>query len=156
MKRIYKICIILIISLFIFGCSSNKRTFNYLMDEYVKAYLDADSEKYKDVFPPYYVAYAKDYMTEEYLESTLEKNKEKYGKDFNITYEITKTSKMTEKELNSFNKKIENYFKIVDKATECYQYEGAILFKGSKKEESNSMITMAYCKYDDVWYLVRK
>lgn len=149
--------IFIIILLLITGCTfGNKRTFNYLMDEYVKGYMEADSKLVKDVFPQYYVEYAKSILSKKYLKNELEKNKKKYGDDFKITYEITKSSKMNDEELESLNKQMETFFNVVDKATECYKFEGTILYKGSKKEEKNSMSTIGYCKYDNVWYLVRK
>jgi hypothetical protein len=49
-----------------------------------------------------------------------------------------------------------DYYKSDKDATECYKYEGKITFKGSKKSDELSISTIAYCKYEGEWYIVRK
>lgn len=136
--------------------NKSKRTVEDLMDGYVKAYTKADVEIAKEIFPPYYVEYAKDRLTTENLEKSLENAKSRYGEDFNITYKITKTIKLTDDELDELNNKMANYYNSKENAKECYGYEGTITFKGSKYEDEDTISTMAYCNYDGAWYLVDK
>lgn len=160
MKKKVLLCLLVILTLFtITGCKSTskeKRTVEYLLDQFVKEYMTADADITKDIFPPYYVDYAKEYMTNEYLQKTLNEDKEKYGKDFNISYELKSKEKFTDEELYSFNKKIVDYFKTDLKAKECYKLDGDLIYKGSKKEDKESLSSFGYCNYDDEWYLVRR
>ena len=57
-------------------------TIEYLLDDYVEAYTNADIEKVKDMFPPFYIEYAKNSLTEESLQNSLKAAKEEYGDDF--------------------------------------------------------------------------
>ena len=155
MKKVLFIFLFLFSFLMITGCSK-ERTIDYLMKGYVKAYTKADLASTKDIFPPYYVTYAEKYMTQEYLDKSFKDATEKYGDDFTITYEITKKTKLTDEELKELNEKIAKYFKTEEKATECYKFEGTTTFKGSKKEDKQSLSSLGYCKYKGVWYLVRK
>ena len=160
MKKLHLLLVVLLAVLFITGCGSkgykNKstRTVEDLLDEYVEAYTKADVELAKDLFPPFYVEYAKNVLTTERLEQGLKNSKERYGDDFNITYEVTGKTKYTDEELETLNKKMESYYNSKDNATECYKFEGTITFKGSKEEDPDPLTTMAYCKYDGSWYLV--
>ena len=115
--------------------NKSKRTIEDLLDGYVKAYTNADVETAKELFPPFYLEYAKDSLTKENLQKSLEKAKERYGDDFNITYEITKTVKLTEEELEKHNNDMAKYYNAKENATECYAYEGTMTFKGSKFED---------------------
>lgn len=144
---IFGLCIIV-------GCGKKEKTYEYLLDSFITAYTKAEVDLVKEIFPPYYVEYAKDFMTKEYLEGKVKDDKEKYGDDFTITYNITKKTKMTEKEVDAINTKMETYFKTTDKAIECYKYEGTMTYKGSKKEDKASISSLKYCLYDE-WYLVR-
>lgn len=160
MKKGYLLLVVLLCAIFVTACGSNgyknrnTRTVEDLLDEYVDAYLKPDVELAKDMFPKFYVEYAKDLMTQERLEQGLERSKEIYGDDFHITYEVTKTTKYTEDELAELNKKMEDrYYSKVD-ASECYKVEGTITFVGSKDEDPDPLDTMAYCKYEGEWFLV--
>ena len=132
-----------------------KRTYKFLLDEYVLAYTKADLNAALDLFPTYYVEYAKNFLTQEYLDKSLKESKEKYGDDFNITYDTGKETKLTDEELEKVNTKMKNYFNTELQASECYKYDGSFTFKGSKSEKKDSLATMGYCKYNDTWYLVR-
>lgn len=152
--------VLLFSALFFTACGgsglSNKssRTVEDLMDGYVKAYTTADADIVKEIFPPFYVEYAKDYLTKERLEKTLTSAKETYGDDFNITYNITKTTKMTDDELKELNDAMAYRYNSKDNASECYKYEGTVTFKGSKSEDTDPISSMKYCKYDGSWYIV--
>lgn len=157
-KRI--LFVFMFVAVFFTACGgsglSNKssRTVEDLMDGYVKAYTTADDETAREIFPPFYVEYAKNYLTKENLEQSLERAKTTYGDDFSITYKITKTTKLTDEELKTLNNNMASYYNSKDNASECYKYEGTITFKGSKSEDTDSISTMKYCKYDGSWYLV--
>ena len=135
---------------------SNKssRTIEDLLDGYIIAYTKADVDVAKDIFPPYYVEYAKDRLTKEKLEKSLESAKTRYGDDFNIEYKITETTKLTDEELEELNNKIKNNFNADVDAKECYVYDGTITFKGSNREDKDSLKSIAYCSYNGSWYLV--
>ena len=126
----------------------------YLLDRYVEAYTKANLEAAEDMFPPFYIEYSKGNLTQEYLEKGRDEAKEKYGDDFTITYKIEKTTKLTDEELDKLNEKMEKYYKAKEKASECYKEEINLTFKGSKKEDSNSVSTMGYCNYNGMWYIV--
>lgn len=134
--------------------NKSKRTVEDLMDGYVKAYTKADVEIAKEIFPPYYVEYAKDRLTTENLEKSLENAKSRYGEDFNIEYKITETTKLTDEELEELNNKIKNNYNADVDAKECYVYDGTITFKGSNREDKDSLKSIAYCSYNGSWYLV--
>ena len=136
------------------GKGGKERTVEYLFDQYVKAYTQADLDAVKDIFPPFYIEYAKTYMTKERLETALENAKDRYGKDFNITYKIEGKTKMTASELESLNDKMANYYNAKEKAEECYKLEGTITFKGSSDIDTDPIDSSRYCKYNGVWYLV--
>ena len=154
MKKIVLGSILVIFSLFIIGCGRKEKTYEYLLDLFVTAYTKADVTLVSEIFPPYYVSYAKDFMTKEYLEKKVNEDKNKYGDDFTITYNVTKKSKLTDEEVEAINKKMASYFNTSEKASECYRYDGTITYKGSKKEDSASISSLKYCLYDE-WYLVR-
>lgn len=154
--RKYFLCLLAIVSLFmITGCKTKERTVEDLLDDYIVAYMNADVELTKKIFPPFYIEYAKNYMTKEYLEKSLNSDKEKLGNDFKITYEIKSKTKMTNEELEKINNKMENQFNAKEKATECYKLDGSLKFKGSKNEIIDKLSTISYCKYSDNWYLLR-
>lgn len=173
-KKIFLISVISILLIsglfFLTGCGNNKKeektltssenkdekTVEYLFEQFIKVYTKADVDTLKEIFPPFYVEYAKNYMTKEYLENSLNKEKERYGDDFNITYEITKKTQLTDEELEKINKSMSNYFKTDSKTFEGYKLEGYLIYKGSKKEAKQSLSSFYYCKYDEGWFLVRK
>lgn len=72
MKRKIVLSLLIIVAIFtITGCKSTskeKRSVEYLLDQFVKEYMTADADITKDIFPSYYVDYAKEYMTNEYLQ----------------------------------------------------------------------------------------
>ena len=160
MKKSNLLLIVFIGLLFVTACGSkgyknkNTRTVEDLLDEYVEAYTTANLELAKDLFPPFYNEYAKEVLTQEKLDAGLKKSKEVYGDDFHITYEVTKQTKYTDEELLALNDKMATNYNSKDSASECYKIEGTITFAGSKLEDPDPLTTMAYCKYDDSWYLV--
>lgn len=159
MKKGLLLVTLLVMVVFVTACGSkygskSSRTVENLLDEYVDAYTKADVDLAKDIFPPFYVEYAKDMLTKERLEQSLASAKEEYGDDFHITYEITDKTKFTADELDTLNNKMANYYNAKVKASECYKLKGTITFKGSKFEDPDPIDSMAYCKYDDGWYLV--
>ncbi len=159
MKKIYLLLVVLIGVVFITGCGSesskdkSKRTVEDLLDMYVEAYVNADAKLVQEIFPPFYIEYAKDMLTTEKLEQNLKSAKEEYGDDFNITYEVTNNTKCTDEELETVNKAMATYYKAKENASECYRIEGSITFKGSKRVDPDPL-SMAYCNYDGSWYLV--
>jgi uncharacterized protein YceK len=170
MKKRLLIVLLIVMIITLSGCGSSKkesnssqennkneekRTYKYLLDEYVLAYTKSDLKAALDLFPPYYIEYAKNYLTQEYLDNALKESKEKYGDDFNITYQIGKETKLTDEELKTVNTKMKDFFKTESTTNECYKYEGLLIFKGSKSEVKETLATMGYCKYDNNWYLVR-
>ena len=158
MKNKLLLGLLVLLGLFtITGCGAvkEKRTIDYLMKGYIKAYTKADLESAKDIFPQFFLDYNKKNATKEALEGELKTAKETYGDDFNITYEVEKEIKFTDEELDKYNEKAKEYFK-ADKATECYKYEGNITLTGSKKTDELSLDSIARCKYDGTWYLVRR
>ena len=161
MKKGFLLVVLLLVTTFVTACGgglSNRssRTVEDLLDGYIKAYTKADVDTAKEIFPPFYVEYAKDRLTKETLEKSLETAKKRFGDDFNIVYNITKEVKMTDEELDELNEDMEYYYKATTKASECYTYEGTITFRGSEYEDEDSLSTMAYCNYDGAWYLVDK
>ena len=157
MKKKIFISLLVIVLFSITGCGlfKEKRTIDYLMKGYVKAYVKADLEATKDIFPKFYLDYNKKYVTQESLDKELANAKERYGDDFNITYKVDKEVKFTDEELKNFNKKMKDYYK-AEATKECYKYEGNVTLKGSKKTDSLSMGTIARCNYDGTWYLLKK
>ena len=165
MKKKIIINILVFVTLFtLVGCGSssddknnsnkNDRTVEELLDLYVKAYTTADIDAVMDLFPPFYVEYAKDSLTKKHLENSLKIAKDVYGDDFTIEYEITNKTKVTEEELESINEEMKNLYSAEENATECYKIDGTITFKGSNEEDPESLTTLDYCKYDDGWYLI--
>ena len=156
--------VLLVAAFFMTACGSSDpkskiedkttRTVEDLMDAYVKGYTTADIELIKQLYPPFYLEYAKDNLTKERLEMVLENAKEHFGDDFDVTYEITKSIKMTEEELKELNDTMKERYDTDDEAVECYKYEGTITFKGSKDEDTDPISTMSYFKYGDSWYIV--
>lgn len=132
-----------------------KRTPEYLFDQYVKAYTKADIDAARDIFPPFYVRYAKNSLTKEKLETSLKNAKKEYGNDFNITYKITDKIKMDEDELEELNDDLEKYYDADVRADECYILKGTITFKGSKYEDPDPIDSTRYCKFDGTWYFVQ-
>ena len=153
-KRFLLILLVAVAFITACGSSNSSRSVENLLDNYIKGYTGADIELVKSIYPPFYLEHLKDSLNQDALDKALANAKEEYGDDFNITYNITKTTKLTDEELKEYNKEINDYFKIKDKATECYKYEGTKTFAGSKKEDTDSISSMGYCKYDDSWYLV--
>lgn len=148
-----------VVTLFtITGCElfKEKRTIDYLMEGYIKAYTKADIDATKDIFPKFYLDYNKKYVTQESLDKELKDAKETYGDDFNITYKVEKETKFTDEELDKLTKKMKDYYKAEEKTKECYKYKGTVTLKGSKKTSDLSMDTIARCNYDKTWYLVRR
>ena len=137
------------------GKGKQERTVEYLFDQYVKAYTQADIDAVKDIFPPFYIKYSMSSLTKEKLESVLESAKERYGKDFNITYKIETKTKMTASELETLNNKMSSYYNATEDAEECYKLKGTITFKGSLYEDTDPLDSSRYCKYSGVWYLVQ-
>ena len=137
------------------GLLKGSRSIEYLLDKYAEAYKNADDKIVKDIFSKFYVDYSAKYVTKERLEEDLKDAKERYGENFDITYKVTKKIKLTKKELDDFNKKMANYYGAKDKASECYKFEGELVFKGSKKTDTNSISTVGRCNYKGVWYLVK-
>lgn len=137
------------------GGSKNKaeRSYEDLIDVYIKGYVNADPDAFKDVFPDYYCKAQEAYFTKEYLGQMLESAKERYGEDFKITYEVTKETKLTEEELKTLNKKLKSRYNATVDATECYKYEGTITFAGSKYSDPDPISTVGRCKYNGTWYL---
>lgn len=157
MKRKFIFVMLLLTSLFILtGCGKEKRTINYLMDNYVKAYTKSDLAAEKDIFPNFYLKKYEKYVNKEALTKETKNAQEKYGDDFNITYKVKKETKMSEKELKEFNEKMKKNIEEAPAATECYVYEGDIELKGSKDSTKSNLSTIARCKYDGTWYLIRK
>ena len=161
MKKNIIISLLVLVSLFtLVGCGSssnsnkNSRTVEELLDLYVKAYTTADIDAVSDLFPPFYIEYAKESLTKKHLEESLKIAKEVYGDDFTILYEITNKTKVTEEELESINEEMKNLYSAEEKATECYKIEGSITFKGTNEEDEDPLTTLDYCKYDDGWYLI--
>ena len=132
----------------------DKRTVEYLLDLYVKAYTKADTQAVKDMFPSFYYEYSKSSFTKAKLEAALKEAKETYGNNFNVTYKITKTKKVDSDELEEINDDMSYYYDADVEATECYKYEGTITFKGSKSQDTDSIDSLRYCKFDGVWYLI--
>lgn len=157
MKKKILLCLtILLAMIMIVGCgkSSKERTIEYLLDRYIDAYSNADMDAVKDIFPPFYIDYSKDVLTKEKIEKDIKEAKEYYGDDYKITYKVGNKTKMTDEELEKLNDNMINTYNAKEKATECYKYEVSIMFKESKKEDPESMTTMGYCKYDNLWYIV--
>lgn len=156
MKKILLVFLSVITVFTLTACgSSEKRTVEYLIERYEYAYMNADVDTALDIFPPYYVEYAKDFMTKEHLEETLANSKTLYGDDFSMSYDITGKTKFTTDELNNLDSSMKATFNTDAKAEECYKVEGTMTYKGSIKEDKGSISGMGYCKYDGVWYLVR-
>lgn len=151
------IVFLLLVAIFVTACggsSKSSRTVEDLFDQYAKAYTTANLKLAQDLFPPYYIEYAKDLLTQDRLDNSLKNAKEIYGDDFTITYKINEKTKLTDDELDTLNKGIASTFKTEDKASECYKLDGTITFKGSDYEDTDPISTMKYCKYDSGWYLV--
>lgn len=151
-----KLLIGLLVVLFtLTGCKlSVGRTYENLLEGYIKAYTEADLNEVHNVFPPFYVEYSKDQLTQEYLENQVKKLKTQYGDDVKITYELTDKKQLTEKELKSLNENMARIYNSKENASECYRYEGNLITKGSLKEYKSSLSSMGYCKYNNTWYLV--
>ena len=126
------------------------------MDGYIKAYTEANLEAEKDIFPEFYLKANEKYINQEALTKEKETAEEKIGKNFTITYKIDKETIMTDEELKEFNKKTKEKIENAIDATECYTYEGSVEFKGSKDKISSDFSTVARCKYDGKWYIIRK
>ncbi|MBR3116670.1 MAG: hypothetical protein IKF36_02205 [Bacilli bacterium] len=165
MKKVL-IYLFAIIGLFtIVGCGSSKsnktssndkkRTYESLLDNFIDGYTKPDIEIVKKIFPPYYMEYAKNSLTQDYLEAGLLDDKEYFGDDFNITYEIEGNEKLSESDLKKMNDDITALFDTKEEASECKKYSGNIIYKGSKTEESVSLSSFLYCKYENDWYIVR-
>ena len=158
MKKGLLITILLVAIVFVTACGSkgskSTRTVEDLLDEYVEAYTKADVELAKDIFPPFYIEYAKNMLTKDRLEAALESAKEPYGDDFHITYEIKSKTKMTEEELKAVNDRMASRYNSKDDASECYKFTGTITFVGSKFEDPDPIDSMIYCNYSGAWYLV--
>lgn len=156
-----RVVIFTLVTVFLFsltGCSlfKEKRTIDYLMKGYVKAYTKADMKSVKDIFPAFYLEANKESVTQEAIDKELKNAKEKYGDDFNITYKVEKEIKFTDEELEKINKKMVDSYKAKNGATECYKYEGTVTLSGSKTSDSLYMSSIARCNFDGKWYLVRK
>ena len=155
MKKFF-LGIIVILCLFVMTGCKEKRDIDFLMSSYAKAYTKADLETAKDIFPKFYLKYQEKNVNQESLDKELKAAKERYGDDFNITYKVEKEIKLTDEELKTLNEKLKKNYKTEDEAEECYKYEGTITLKGSKKADELSLDTIGRCKYDGVWYLVRR
>ena len=159
MRKKVLLGLLVITTLFsITGCTlfKEKRTIEYLLDEYAEAYTTENLEKAKDMFPEYYLKYNEKNVNQESLNKELENAKKTYGDDFNITYSVKEEIKFTDEELKNLNDKIKNTYKSEDQATECYKYDGTITLKGSKKTDELTLSTIGRCKINDTWYLLRK
>ena len=158
MKKILLVLLVFLTIFMISGCGKKKeeqKPLDYLMSEYVRSYTEGDLEAVKNIFPPYYMEFAKHFMTEEYLKDILNGNKELFGDNFTVTYEITKETKLNDKKLDALNKSVAEEFDTNAKASICYKIEGTTTFKGSIKEEVGDIENMNYCKYGDNWYFVK-
>jgi len=161
MKKKLLIIIIVLVLFTITGCKAvdkvvkKKSNVEELLDLYIEAYVKADPEIAKKIFPPFYVEYAKSILTKDYLEKSLQTDKEEFGDDFTMTYTINKKEKLSDVEIDKVNGQMESQFNTTDKAEECYSVDGKMTFKGSKKETSESMEKMRVCKYNNKWYLLR-
>lgn len=154
MKKKLMLCSLVLVGLFtLVGCGGKDRTYKELFDQYVKAYTTADVELAKDLFPPFYVEYAKSILTQEHLDNSLKNAKDLYGDDFTIVYEISKDTKLTDDELKTVNEKYKSTFNTDEEASECYKFEGTMTFKGEKRSDADSIANWGYCKYNK-WYLV--
>lgn len=160
-KKLYILFILLLGTLFVTACNEkaayenqSTRTIEDLLEEYVESVTKADVDLAKDIYAPFYVEIVKSTMTKEKYEEKLKKYKELYGEDFNITYEVKDKVKYTGEELVEFNERMAIRYNSKDKATECYKIDGTITVKGSIKEESDTLEKIAYCKYNDSWFIV--
>ena len=107
MKKKILFTLLILLSLFTFtGCGSNKRSFHNLLNQYVEAYAHIKIDALKDVYPPFYVEYAKDSLTEKNLEKNVEQLKKLYGDDFKLSYKIIDSVKLTDEELEELNSKM--------------------------------------------------
>ena len=114
MRKKVLLGLVAIVTLFsITGCGvfKEKRTIEYLLDEYVEAYTTANLEKAKDIFPDYYLQYNEKNVNQEALNKELEYAKKTYGDDFNITYSVKEEIKFTDEDLKNLNDKIKNTYK---------------------------------------------
>jgi len=167
MKKKIFITLLIILTLFITGCTNKSdtekrksneetRTMKYLMNDYIKIYNEASLEAVKNIFPNYYIESAQDIVNQENLDNNKKNNIEKYGKDFKASYKILKEEKMSEEELEELNNKIKESYNTENNATECYKYEGTIILDGSLYDEVISLGTLLRCKYNNKYYLVKK
>ncbi len=155
-KKLFGYLLFFVAMFSLVACKGNDRTYEKLMDKYVKAYLESDIELVKDIFPPFYIEYSKEFMTKEHLEANLKYDKALYGDDFNITYEVTGNEKLTDEELETLNNYYKTILNVNDKAEECYTYSGTITYKGKERSIEESIDSFMYCKYSGKWYLVIK
>jgi hypothetical protein len=107
------------------------------------------------MYPPFYVEYSKDYLNKEFLEEVLKKAKSEYGNDFKVIVKVTGKIKLSDDVVKELNKSYSDSFKAKVNATECYEVKGTFTYKGSKKEETQSIYSTGYCKIDGTWYLVQ-
>ena len=159
MKKIIKICLLTLIAIItLTGCTKKEeketRTIEYLLDDYVEAYTNADIEKVKDMFPPFYIEYAKNSLTEESLQNSLKAAKEEYGDDFNITYNIKEEIKLSDHNVSIINNDMKSRYKATVEASECYKYDATITLQGNLNKTTSDFNLMARCKYDKTFYLV--
>ena len=155
MKK-YLVVIFLIIFLCI-GCnkgtSGKERTAEELLNQYVTAYMNADSDKMKEVFPEFYVDNNYRYLTRDYLNNTLEAMKNECGTDFKLTYTLNDKYELNTKRLESLNNRINSKYNTSITANHCYSLDGTKTWAGSKKTETTPLFAY-YCSFSGSWYLL--
>ena len=131
----------------------SERTPEALLDKYVDAFMTADPEKIRDVFPDFIINFKPEKFNKEEFEKDLKREKGFFGDDMVAVYEIKEKKHLTGEELNKLNGQIQDYFKTSKTASDCYYLDGSMTLKGSKGEDPDPLDAY-YCKYDGTWYLV--
>ena len=154
------ILVLLLVLCFCVGCDKIKefiggkeRTAEELLDKYVDAFMTADPDKARDIFPSFIINYKPEAFTKEKFEEDLKREKGFFGDDMTASYVLKEKKHLSSDELKELNDAIHQYFNTSDTASDCYQLDGTMTLKGSLGEDPDP-IGMYYCKYDSNWYLV--
>ena len=154
------IIVILLVFCFCTGCDKlneilggKERTAEELLDKYVDAFMTADPEKARDIFPSFIINYKPEAFTKEKFEEDLKRERGFFGDDMVASYVLKEKKHLSSSELSELNEAIHKYFNVSDTASDCYMLDGTMTLKGSKGEDPDP-IGMYHCKYDGTWYLV--
>ena len=155
MKKKLYILLLLVFVVGLTACTSKKKDIHKsgkpedLLDVMVESYNKKDFNKMIEVLPEFM---KKDIdMTNEEWKKQIE---DEYGNDLKVTYELKNKNKKDENEIQNMNAIIKNYYNVDETISECYELEGTITFKSSKKTTSDDLIDIHYCKINDKWYLL--